>query len=71
MAKSMNPRRIVNAGELIGRALAPKELGLLVTIVRGAKAAANDNDSNTLSLTLAKLRKALDWKALNIKPRRA
>lgn len=71
MAKAKNPRRIVNAGELIGRALAPKELGLLVTVVQGAKATANDSDSKTLSLTLAKLRKALEWKALNIKPRRA
>ena len=37
MPKAKNPRRIVNAGALIGEALAPRELGLLVTVVQSAK----------------------------------
>jgi hypothetical protein len=67
--KAKNPRRIVNAGALIGESLAPRELGLLVTVVQSAKATASEAEAKTLSLPLAKLRKALDWKALNTKVR--
>jgi hypothetical protein len=54
MPKAKNPRRIVNAGALIGEALAPRELGLLVTVVQSAKATVSEAEAKTLSLTLAK-----------------
>jgi hypothetical protein len=70
MAKRKNPRQIIHAGPLIGKALAPKELALLIALVRAAQETAGET-AKTLSLTHAKLRRALDWKALNTKPRSA
>lgn len=60
-----NPRKIVNAGALIGRAFSKKELLVVAAAVKAAKAAASDTDQKTLSLAYAKLRKGYDWKALN------
>jgi len=64
-----NPRRIGNAGALIGKALGPKQLKLLLDLVQGARVNANGADAGTLNITLAKLRQAATWKALNHKPR--
>ena len=61
-----NPRRINNAGELIGKALAPKELAVLMKLVQRAQKEPSDPaEALTLSLILGKLKKAFDWKALN------
>jgi hypothetical protein len=69
MSKADNPRRIVNAGALIGKALAPKQLKLLLDLVQRAQATSSGHDAGTLRITLGKLRQAVTWKALNTKSR--
>lgn len=60
-----NPRKIGNAGALIGSAFSPKELLAVAAAVNAAKAKARASDRETLDLALAKLRKGYDWKAAN------
>jgi hypothetical protein len=70
MVKAKNPRQIVNAGVLIGRALSPKELMAVAAAVKVAKNTADDDeDFKTLTLAFAKLRAAEKWKALDAKNR--
>ncbi|HTV50398.1 MAG TPA: hypothetical protein VME21_04370 [Steroidobacteraceae bacterium] len=61
MSRAESPRGVVNAGELIGKALAPKQLALLIKLVQNAKAS-GEEEAGTASITLGKLRKALKWK---------
>jgi hypothetical protein len=68
MAKAKNPRRIVNAGSLIARALSSKELLAVAGAVKVAKNIADsDEEFRTLTLAFAKLRAAEKWMALNAK----
>jgi hypothetical protein len=61
-----NPRKIVNAGALIGSAFSTRELLAVAAAVNAAKAEASASDLKTLNLALAKLRKAHDWKATKV-----
>jgi hypothetical protein len=57
-----NPRKIVNAGALIGRAFSMRELLALASAVNTARGAVDVRDLKTLNLASAKLRKGYDWK---------
>ncbi len=66
MTKKKNPRQIVNAGELIGRALSTRELVAVASAVLAAqRTVSSEGDyGRSLSLAMAKLRKAYDYKGL-------